>query len=62
MNNSGINIDNGLLSASTILTREKCNAHSDDKKNNNTNKNSNNRFFFMVSDFMVFIKFNKYLS
>ncbi len=32
MNNSGINIDNGLLSASTILTREKCNAHIDDKK------------------------------
>ena len=35
INNSGIKIDNGLLSASTILTREKCNAHIDDKKNNN---------------------------
>lgn len=35
INNSGIKIDNGSLSASTILTKEKCNAHIDDKKNNN---------------------------
>ena len=27
-------IDSGLLSASTIFTKEKCKAHSDDNKNN----------------------------
>ena len=32
---SGTKIENGLSSASTILTKEKCNAHKEDNKNNN---------------------------